>query len=274
MFHWRHTLCSPTLIDGVQQVRKEITKLEDKFRRLVFDAQDDLSEKESPQLLSKLRTSFLLLNSAEEMRHLRFLKASQHEISNATSVERVFRVLSGYWNYFNYSLLEYVIQEFGSEDLKTKLNNYLVELLQFEKTTKVKDFIHVCSKDLKMPPGSSVIVAEMKAKWEDYTLDHVRELSDELIRTVRLARFTLFFPGGTIGSIILMWAVPSSVVHLLTEAMDDSFLEKHKMEGVTIDGKGLHDYLLEKSLQQPEVKQCPVSAYHLVPSLWWTVLAD
>ena len=188
------------------------------------------------------------------------MRASQNEISNATSVERVFRVLSGYWNYFNYSLLEYVIQEFGSEDLKMKLNSYLVELLQFEKTTKVKDFIQACSNDLKMPPGSSVIVAEMKAKWEDYTLDHVRELSHELIRTVRLARFTLFFPGGTIGSIILMWAVPSSVVHLLAEAMDESFLQKLEIERITIDGKDPQDYLLEKSLQQPEVKERPVSA--------------
>ena len=110
--------------------------------------------------------------------------------------------------------------------------------------------------------------------WADCTLDHVRELCQNLVEAACLEEFTLFFSEVNLGSIVLMWAVPSSVVHLLAEAMNDSFLEKHEIAAVTIEGKGLHDYLLGKSLQQPEVKQHPVSAYQLVPSLCWTVLAD
>ena len=271
--YWRPLFSLIVEVNKLQLVRKEVKNLEGEFRKLVLDAQDDLGEKESPRFLSRLRTSFLLLDSAIDKRHLRFLRASQHKIANATTVEHIFHVLIVYWNYFNYALLEYVIQEFGSEELKTKLNNYLVDLSEFEKNTKVKDFIQVCSKDLEMPPDSSLVVEEMNAKWADYTLDCIREKTQELIRTVRLARFIDFFQGATIGSIILMWAVPSSGVHLLAEAMDDRFLEKHEIESVTIDGKGLRDYLLEKSLQQPEMKERPVSAYRLIPSLWWTVLA-
>ena len=124
-----------------------------------------------------------------------------------------------------------------------------------------------------MPPSSLVMVTEMKSKGADCTIDRVRGLCQKFVEAACLEGYCIFFLGGSCSRVILMWAVPSSVVHLLAEAMDDSFLEKHEIERVTIDGKGLHDYLLEKSLQ-PEVKQCPVSAYLLVPSLWWTVLAD
>ena len=260
----------------LQVVQEELEKLEYKFGDLVLDAQEVFSKKEkkSAAFLPKLRNSLVLLPSAKKRKYLRFLKESRKEIRKAASVEDFFNILSIYWNCFNYSLLEYLITKFGNKALETKLSRYLADLQKFEKSTKVKDFVNTCRFNYKLPPSSEVIAVKMKAKWADCTLDHVRELCQKLVEAACLEEFTLFFSGGTIGSIILMWAVPSSVGHLLAEAMDDSFLEKHEIEAVTIDGKGLHNYLLVKSLQRPEVKERPVSAYHLVPSLWWTVLAD
>ena len=262
--------------DKLQVVQEDLEKLQYKFGNLVLYAQEVFSKKEnkSAAFLSKLRNSLTLLPSAKRIKYLRFLKESRKEIRKATSVEDFFYVLNFYWNCFNYSLLEYLIGKFGNEALETKLGRYLADLQKFEKSTKVKDFLYICLLNYKLPPSSEVMAVKMKAKWADCTLDHVRELCQKLVEAACLEEFTLFFSGGKIGSIILMWAVPSSVVHLLAEAMDDRFLEKHEIEGVTIDGKGLQDYLLEKSLQQPEGKERPVSAYHLVPRLWWTVLPD
>ena len=259
--------------DKLQVVQQEVTKLEDKYEDLVLHTQEVFSKKErkSPDFLSLLRTSLALLTTSpvKKGRYIRFLKASQNEISKASSVARLFLILSHYWNYFNYSLLEYLIQKFGDKTLRKKLKSYLAGLHKFEKSTKVEDFIHTCGTNDKMPPSSLEMVTEMKSKWADCTIDRVRGLCQKFVEATCLEGYCIFFLGGSCSRVILMWAVPSSVVHLLAEAMDDSFLEKHEIERVTIDGKGLQDYLLEKSLQQPEVKQCPVSAYQLVTSLWW-----
>ena len=257
----------------LQVVQEELEKLENKFGDLVLDAQEVFSKKEktSTAFLPKLRNS-LVLPSSKRMKRLRFLKESRKEIRKATSVEDFFYVLNFYWNCLNYSLLEYLIGKFGNEALKTRLNRYLADLQKFEKSTKVKDFVNTYRFNYKLPPSSEVIAVKMKVKWADYTLDHVRELGQELVEAACLEEFTLFFSGGAISSIILMWAVPSSVGHLLAEAMDESFLEKHEIERVTIAGKGLHDYLLMKSIQQPVVKQCPVSAttwYLVCVGLYW-----
>ena len=254
----------------VQVVQVEVEKLESKFGNLVLYAQEVFSEEEkkSAAFLPKLRSSLALLPSSKRMKLLRFLKESRKEIRNATSVEDFFYVLNFYWNCFNYSLLEYLIGKFGNEALETRLSRYLADLQKFEKSTKVRYFVHSCRFNYKLPPSSTVIAVEMKAKWADCTLDQVRELCQKLVEAACLEEFTLFFSKVALGSIILMWAVPSSVVHLLAEAVDDSFLEKHEIERVTIDGKCLQDYRLDKRLQQPEVKHCPVSACHLmVPCL-------
>ena len=106
----------------LQVVQREVTKLEDKYEDLVLHTQEVFCKKErkSPDFLSLLRTSLALLTTSpvKKGRYIRFLKASQNEISKAGSVARLFLILSYYWNYFNYSLLEYLIQKFGDKTLR------------------------------------------------------------------------------------------------------------------------------------------------------------
>ena len=51
------------------------------------------------------------------------------------------------WTIFDYYLLAYLIKSLGSEQLKTKLEVYVVKLDNFKKTTLVSDFIY-CWKDI------------------------------------------------------------------------------------------------------------------------------
>ena len=45
-----------------------------------------------------------------------------------------------YWDFINYSLLEHVINEFGSDQLKEDMRQYIADLEEFRKTTTVAQF--------------------------------------------------------------------------------------------------------------------------------------
>ena len=108
-------------VDKLREIEDTIKKLESKFRDLVFSAQDvliDMAE-QAPHFLSKLRTCIALLPATRSPRHLRFLKERQVDIFRASSVGEIFYILSPYWNFTNYHLLEHLITSLGDDQLKT-----------------------------------------------------------------------------------------------------------------------------------------------------------
>ena len=55
--------------------------------------------------------------------------------------ENIWSILNLYWDFLNYGLLEHVISNFGSEDLKQQMQDYVDELSTFKQTTRLCDFI-------------------------------------------------------------------------------------------------------------------------------------
>ena len=75
-------------------------------------------------------------------------------------------ILNLYWDLFNYGLLEHVISNFGSEDLKEQMQDYVDELSTFKQRTRLCDFIESwpCSDD--GPPKDSLKKVVIKMRHE------------------------------------------------------------------------------------------------------------
>ena len=231
-------------VDRLREIEDAIKKLESKFRDLVFSAQDVLigMAEQSPHFLSKLRTCIALLPATRSPRHLRFLKERQEDIFRASSVGEIFYILSPYWNFTNYHLLEHLITSLGDNQLKTKLQAYLDDLKVFEDNTTVKDFIRVRRSYLDLPPDFSEVAVKLRDEWADYSLSRIHQLCQELSEISSLNAFSTIFTGGSFNSIHLCLAVPSLTLHLLAAALDDKFLHNHGIEVIHIEGVELHAY--------------------------------
>ena len=240
--------------DRLQVVEEEIGELDRKFRNLVLNAGEYLTKKEStPGFLSKFRINLVHPPAPQVQQHVEFFDMKRKDLISATSVEEVFLILGCYWNWWNYSLLQHVIESFGSQQLKDELHCYLKDLEEFEKDTIVEDFICACHSYLGVPPEFTEVRTRMKGDWTRYTIYQIRKLARKLAR--KIARSSPFV-GMSHSSIVLIWAVPSTVVHVLAAAIDEEFLQSNEIESVTIDGKDLSSY--QSQDRQPETPSKPV----------------
>ena len=246
--------------DRLQVVEKETSELDRKFRNLALRAGKYLTKKEStPGFLSEFRINLVLLPISQRQQHLRFFETNRRDILSATSVEEIFFTLGCYWNWWNYSLLQHIIDSFGSQQLKDDLRCYLEDLKRFQLKTAFKDFICACHSYLGVPPEFSEVRTRMKGDWLTYTVYHIREINQELVESSSLETF---FVGVSHSSIVLIWAVPSTAVHILAAAIDEEFLQSNEIESIMIDGNDLSSYQSQgRQLQTPSrpvVSTCDV----------------
>ena len=246
--------------DRLQVVEEEIGKLDRKFRNLVLNAGEYLTKEEStPGFLSKFRINLVHPPAPQVQQHVEFFIANRKDLVSASSVVEFFLILGCYWNWWNYSLLQHIIDSFGSQQLKDELHCYLRDLEDFEKDTIVEDFICVCHSYLGVPPEFTEVRTRMKGDWTRYTVYQIRKLARKLAR--KIARSSPFV-GMSHSSIVLIWAVPSTTVHVLAAAINEEFLQSNNIESVTIDGKDLSFYQSQdRQLQTPSkpvVSTCDV----------------
>ena len=66
---------------------------------------------------------------------------------NATSFDQIFVVLNQYWTFIQYELLEYVVQEYGNDDLKKEMNRYRADMEELEAQVGIDRLmaVKVCS---------------------------------------------------------------------------------------------------------------------------------
>ena len=247
--------------DRLQVVEEEIHDLEIKFQSLVLNAEEFFTDRVSqcPRFLSKIRVSLVHLPASQKPKHLRFFEKNETRILEAPTVEALILILGRYWNWWNCSLLQHIIESFGSQQLKDELRCYLKDIEEFEKKTIVEDFIRACHSYLGVPPEFTEVRTRMQGDWTRYTVYQIRKLARKLARSSPLETP---FVGMSHSSIVLIWAVPSTTVHILAAAIDAEFLQSNNIESVTIYGKDLSFYQSQEGQSEtpskPVVSTCDV----------------
>ena len=227
-----------------REIIDNVAKLERKFRRLFCEAQVDFSRKQSqsPEFLPKFRASLAVLPMSLKHSHMKFLEEKSLKITNATTIEELLFILGNYSNYWNHELITEAITTFGNDALLGEHKLYLSDLREFQRTTRLAEFILASTGRMEIPTHFSKVVTQMKADSNTCTLEEIEQFRQELAQRASIDSIAIIFSGGDIGSILLVWGVPSSAVPLVLEAMDEEFLHTHGIESTTIDGIDIHDY--------------------------------
>ena len=102
-----------------------------RFGKLVVKTRDSVEERIP---VVKFAGSILALGAYEPApgeRDQSLLDEHSEEIKNAGSISKIFNILSTYWNYLTYEILEDIVEEYGTSDDAGRLRKYNKELHEF-----------------------------------------------------------------------------------------------------------------------------------------------
>ena len=182
------------------------------------------------------------LDAGDMDEHEVFLRDNIQKLSQCPNHWMLFGELNYYWNYLSYHLLDHLIEEVSRTyhllteeenvehpqsltDVKRQMNLYKTDLKEFRKRTPLKLFCQVERVNVQdPPPGFRKMVIEFD--WPDTTtLEDVEIFRKQYVRHYNLRECALMLNSIGIGTFIVTWFVPSSVVGLLKKRAPNVFKE-------------------------------------------------
>ena len=222
-------------------ISERIQTMEIKFDQLVDKSQDGLIENNIP--LQRLKRCITRLHASIRYQHIAFIRENMKAITHAESMEEIFGVLNLYCDFLNYTLLEHIVNEFGNNDTKAAMVNYVTELVAFRKATNLSNFITHWPCKGKVPPNMTKLVIKMDKDWSNCTLEDVEQFQTTLTQKLLLPSFAVLLRDAEEGCISFTWLIPSSIVKLLSEDIYNiklDWFKTHNIERLAIDGQDLY----------------------------------
>ena len=146
-------------LDTSQLSEDERSDLEDKLLRDAEVIIEKFSSLVTKTLLSLKRQGISYRDLAICVVHLKgFVHDHEEEIEQAGCIENIFFILRKRhcWSFLNYNILEQIINEFGSDDVKKLLDWYHCDLKVYCKRSIFQVPKHICSKENTAHPTFTV----------------------------------------------------------------------------------------------------------------------
>ena len=167
-------------------IPERIQTMEMKFDQLVDKVQDGLLVP-----LQRLKRCITRLPASIKYQHIAFIRENLSDIKESESMEDIFLLLNLYWDFLNYTLLEHIATNFGNNDTKVAMANYVTELVEFRKATNLSDFISHWPCTGKVPPDMSKLLIKMDKNWSNCTLEDVEQFRRTLTQKLLLPSFAV-----------------------------------------------------------------------------------
>ena len=221
-------------------ISQQTQDLEDEFNDISIRTYDKI-EKDYTVNRFKARLMTLPIKYKEE--HKEFFEQMAKELDGESTINCIWRKLSEYWNFMNYTLLENLIRNIRDQTLKQNMKSYLSSLESFRRNTRLCDFAKHCPVVESRPSEADLkeFVLHLKLDWETCTLEQLEELKGHIIRKFLLPSFALILKKVSHGSLIVTWLLPAQITSTLVQDLENTdnkgFFKEHKIECMTIDGK-------------------------------------
>lgn len=229
-----------------------MSHFENRFRNLVYDTSEELTGGTEVSL-QRLRYDLTLLPLKIKADHMAYIKENLSKLKKAEDVTDLFMLLNTYWDHFNYTLLEVLVDLHGSDDLKQRMKSYVSDLEHFWRQTKVTDFINFCKKSnykLKQwsVPEAPLNFAELKCVINkpvtECTLYEVEGIRCQFSQGFHLQDFALVLFEIGESSLVITWLIDAVLKTHCKDVLvskDSTFLEKLDIKRILMDGHCIYD---------------------------------
>ncbi len=191
---WDWPQASYTISIIIDCLEKSIDDFEKRFNDLAHAALKEVKN-ENKVSVEDLQIDLTLLPSKIKPNHASYLKDNFDKLRNASNLQEIFMHLNLYWDCYNYTLLQVIIDKYGSDDLKQRMQSYTTDIEQFEKETTVAEFIPHCNTKGDHSFYSDELRSVINKPSSEYTLFEVEELRRTFCQEFNLPRFVLIFSG-------------------------------------------------------------------------------
>ena len=222
------------LIAGeVEVARMKVIQLQKKYIHITSCAAEYMSTNIT---VRTLQYSLLCLPPALKEDHKTFIQTATADIEKAESVDKVFYVVGGGRDFLNYSLLKYLIDLYGSDEMKEEMAKYVTQIIAFRRETRLQVFSEACQDE---DDGKfSLLVTKHDMDWATATLEDVENFRLDVCRELSLYSFSLRLLVVAQGCVEVTWQVPHSLVTYIQALIKPSSpsMMKHHVSTLTIDG--------------------------------------
>lgn len=222
------SLPSPTCESKRRHIAKIASNLELKFISVINSANVCLTRiRSTPEKFYYFKIDLTRLPLSKRYKRLYFLQKKKKKIIRAKGVQAVFDILDPYWNYVDYSLLDYIVKKYCDSTVKKQMKKYKCKLHKFEKETSVKDYTLAVPDDRRFPQGLSALTATLNIDAEKCSLYSIRRIKESIAEQASLQQYAVYTKDIHASSVVLTIAFPRTARKHIEKAMDEEFLYKH-----------------------------------------------
>ena len=142
----------------------------------------------------------------------------------AKSIQDVFDILDPYWNYVDYSLLEYIVKKYCDGYVKKQMQKYKRKLHQFEKETIVKDFTSALPDNRAFPEKYFTLQATLKVDATQCTLHRIRKVKESIDEEASLQPYVTLIQGIYTRSVFVTIIFPRVARKHVKKSLNRTFL--------------------------------------------------
>ena len=217
-------------MDLIQKLSSDYTKILKKFATLQNATSESLDKRNiSAEKIANCALSLALYKSNDVPRPL--LEDEQDRFEEAKTIDKIFMLLRKYklMSYFDYGILEHIIEIHGTEDDKRKLKEYVDEFRKFcqRRVVEVPSVISECTSSTRKI-FKVLITADMST-----TLSDIKAAERKIADILGLAHSELTLHEITPGSLVLTLSIPIQIADKIF-ALQASQLSQLKVNGFTI----------------------------------------
>ncbi len=176
-----------------------------------------------------------------------FVMSNFSHFKKAESIEDIFLLLDFYLSYLDFSLLEHIIEQFGSDRLKEDMSRYAQDMTQFKTKTTINNALKYLPKPdssgRQKPEGFSLLTKKVDVDVNATTLEKLDEYRKKFANELSLSHFAFLLFDVNKSSLLVTWLVPTAVgVFIRNEISkkDISFFLKINILKLSLDGEQLY----------------------------------
>ena len=183
-------------------------------------------------------------------------------IPDTVSVADIFEAVSCHqlWDYLNYTPIEEIAKEFGGDDIELRgwIDDYKSELAGFKATTKIVDYIKLCSDEQEIADSDQSLrkdiarydsrycrklTVKLKSRVTEKSLDYIDQFWRSIADHFLLPSLSVLLDSIQEGCVEVTWLVPTlSALQIQANIQDSTqFLAKLEVIRVIMEGEILYD---------------------------------
>ena len=223
-------------------IAKHIDTLQRQFRGLHRQFLSELNEQRVSvdNVLTEL--TLLPIECCKEYQSL--IQQKLPMLEESTRITTLFNRLNPLFTFIDYGLLQHLISNLGSMELKEDMTSYIDAVQEFMRETTVGDVINHWPGDEESHANFSKLRAKFKDDPRTYTLERLNNFRRKFCSRVRLSEFVF----GLISlepseSFFVTWLFPTVVVTQLSKLVHQvghSFYESEHILSISVDQKQLY----------------------------------